>query len=109
MTPPRKGGSRPASASPSSDRRSARYGVEQIVVRSACPDDALLSILRRFVRGDLPTTVWWTEDLSAAPALDPFVEMGRQLLYDSRRWRDVRRGFAAVAPSLPTSGSIWPT
>lgn len=75
----------------------ARYGVEQIVVCSACPDEALLSLLRRFVRGDLPTTVWWTEDLSAAPALDPFVEVGRQLLYDSRRWRDVRRGIAAVA------------
>jgi glucose-6-phosphate dehydrogenase assembly protein OpcA len=74
----------------------ARYGVEQIVVRSGCPDEALLSILRRFVRGDLPTTVWWTEDLSAAPALEPFIEVGRQLLYDSRQWRDVPRGMAAV-------------
>jgi glucose-6-phosphate dehydrogenase assembly protein OpcA len=74
----------------------ARYGVEQIAVRSACPDQALLSILRRFVRGDLPTTVWWTEDLSAAAALEPFVEVGRQLLYDSRQWRDVARGAAAV-------------
>src|SRR5262249_28687710 len=42
----------------------ARYGVERIVVRSACPDGSLLSILRRLVRGDLPTSVWWTEDLS---------------------------------------------
>ena len=74
----------------------ARYGVEQIVVRSACPDQALLSILRRFVRGDLPTTVWWTEDLSAAPALEAFVEVGRQLLYDSRQWRDVARGVDAI-------------
>jgi len=78
----------------------ARYGVEQIVIRSACPDEALLSILRRFVRGDLPTTVWWTEDMSTAPALEAFIEVGRQLLYDSRRWRDVRRGFAAVTAAI---------
>src|SRR5712692_5173504 len=76
----------------------ARYGIEQILVRSACPDASLLSILRRFVRGDLPTTVWWTEDLSEAPPLGPILEVGRQLLYDSRRWRDVRRGVTALAP-----------
>jgi len=76
----------------------ARYGVEQIVVRSACPDAPLLSILHRFVRGDLPTTVWWTEDLSQAPPPGPLLAVGRQLLYDSRCWRDVRRGVAALAP-----------
>jgi glucose-6-phosphate dehydrogenase assembly protein OpcA len=76
----------------------ARYGVEEIVMRSACPDASLLSILRRFVRGDLPTTVWWTEDLSDAPPMEPFLQVGRQLLYDSRRWRDVGRGVAALAP-----------
>jgi glucose-6-phosphate dehydrogenase assembly protein OpcA len=75
----------------------ARYGVEQIVFRSACPDASLLSILRRFVRGDLPTTVWCTEDLSEQPPLPPLLEVGRQLLYDSRQWRDVRRGVAALA------------
>jgi glucose-6-phosphate dehydrogenase assembly protein OpcA len=74
----------------------ARYGVERIVVRSACPDEALLSILRRFLRGDLPTSVWWTEDMSAAPALEAFVEVGRQLVYDSRGWHDVAAGVAAV-------------
>src|SRR5262249_8651161 len=75
----------------------ARYGIEQIVFRSACPDAALLSILRRFVRGDLPTTVWCTDDLSLQPPLQPLLEVGRQLLYDSRRWRDGRRGLGAVA------------
>jgi glucose-6-phosphate dehydrogenase assembly protein OpcA len=78
----------------------ARYGIEQIVVRAACPDASLLSILRRFVRGDLPTTVWWTEDLSEATALGPFLAVGRQLLYDSRHWHDVRRGLAALAPVI---------
>jgi glucose-6-phosphate dehydrogenase assembly protein OpcA len=78
----------------------ARYGVEQIVVRSACPEASLLSILRRFVRGDLPTTVWWTEDLSNAPRLEPFVQIGRQLLYDSRGWRDVRRALTALWPAI---------
>ena len=76
----------------------ARYGVELIVVRSACAEASLPSIVRRFVRGDLPTTVWWTEDLSQLRPLDALVTMGRQLLYDSRRWRDVRRGVSALAP-----------
>jgi glucose-6-phosphate dehydrogenase assembly protein OpcA len=83
----------------------ARYGVEQIIVRAACPDASLLSILRRFVRGDLPTTVWWTEDLSKAPPLAPFLEVGRQLLYDSRKWRDVRRAVSMLAPVV-ASGRI---
>jgi glucose-6-phosphate dehydrogenase assembly protein OpcA len=76
----------------------ARYGVELIVVRSACPEPSLLSILRRFVRGDIPTSVWWTEDLSASAPADALLTVGRQLVYDSRRWRDVRRGIAALAP-----------
>ena len=76
----------------------ARYGVEQIVVRSACPEASLLSILRRVVRGDVPTTVWWTEDLSDGPPFDPLLTVGRQLLYDSRQWKDVSRGLAAVRP-----------
>jgi glucose-6-phosphate dehydrogenase assembly protein OpcA len=82
----------------------ARYAIEQIAVRSACPDASLLSILRRFVRGDLPTTVWWTEDLSQAPPREPFLAVGRQLLYDSRHWRDVRRGVAALAPVVDARG-----
>ncbi len=76
----------------------ARYGVEQIIVRSACADQSLPSILRRLIRGDVPTTVWWTEDLSERPPLDALITIGRQLLYDSRGWRDVRRGVAALAP-----------
>jgi len=76
----------------------ARYGVEQIVVRSACAEQSLPSILRGLVRGDVPTTVWWTEDLSERPPLDALILIGRQLLYDSRGWRDVGRGVAALAP-----------
>ena len=76
----------------------ARYGVEQIVVRSACPESPLLSILRRLVSGDVPTSVWWTEDLSDGPPFDPLLTVGRQLVYDSRQWRDVRRGLAAILP-----------
>jgi len=76
----------------------ARYGVEQIVVRSACPEASLLSILRRVVRGDVPTSVWWTEDLSEGAPFDPLLTIGRQLLYDSRQWKDVGRGLAAVVP-----------
>jgi glucose-6-phosphate dehydrogenase assembly protein OpcA len=77
---------------------SARYGVEQIVVRSACPGQSLLSILRRLVRGDVPTSVWWTEDLSARPPAGPLLTVGRQLVYDSGAWGDVPRGLAALSP-----------
>jgi len=76
----------------------ARYGVEEIVARSACAEASLPSIVRRFVRGDLPTTIWWTEDLSQAPPLGTLVTMCRQLLYDSRQWRDVARGVRTLAP-----------
>ena len=78
----------------------ARYGVEQIVIRSACSEAALPSIVRRLMLGDVPTSVWWTEDLSGTRPLAPLVTMGRQLLYDSRRWRDVRRAVLALAPLL---------
>ena len=67
----------------------ARYGVEQIVIRSACSEAALPSIVRRLMLGDVPTTVWWTEDFSGTRPLTSLVTMGRQLVYDSRRWRDV--------------------
>ena len=76
----------------------ARYGVELILVRSACPEPSLLSILRRFVRGDIPTSIWWTGDVSAAAPSDALLTVGRQLVYDSRRWRDVPCGIAAIAP-----------
>ena len=76
----------------------ARYGVEQIVARSACAEVALPSIVRRFIRGDLPTTVWWTEDLSQVAPLGALVTMGRQLLYDSRQWSDVAGGVRGIAP-----------
>jgi glucose-6-phosphate dehydrogenase assembly protein OpcA len=81
----------------------ARYAVEQVVVRSACAEASLPSIVRRFVRGDLPTTVWWTEDLSRASPLAALIAEGRQMLYDSRRWRDVRGGIRALAPLVTGS------
>ena len=78
----------------------ARYGVERIVIRSACSEAALPSIVRRLMLGDVPTSVWWTEDLSETRPFAPLVTMGRQLLYDSRRWHDVRLGVLALAPLL---------
>ena len=78
----------------------ARYGVERIVIRSACGEAALPSLVRHLILGDVPTSVWWTEDLSGTRPLAPLVTMGRQLLYDSRRWRDVRLGVLALAPFL---------
>jgi glucose-6-phosphate dehydrogenase assembly protein OpcA len=74
----------------------ARYGVEQIAVRSAGLDEALPSLVRRFVRGDLPISIWWAEDLSEAPLIAPILQMGRQLVYDSGRWQDVARGVTVL-------------
>jgi glucose-6-phosphate dehydrogenase assembly protein OpcA len=77
-----------------------RYAVEQVAIRSACGESSLPSIVRRLIRGDLPTSIWWTEDISQAQPLGALVTMGRQLVYDSRRWRSVPRGVRAVAPLL---------
>jgi glucose-6-phosphate dehydrogenase assembly protein OpcA len=94
-------------------RPTAKYAIEWIVVRSACADASLPSIVRRFVRGDVPTSVWWTEDVSRVPLRLALVETGRQLLYDSRRWRNLPAGIRGVAP-LVTSGRVdvadlnWP-
>ena len=78
----------------------ARHGVEQIAVRSQGLEQSLPSIVRRLVLGDLPTSVWWTEDLSQAPPLAALATMGRQFVYDSRQWRDVRAGISTVAGLL---------
>jgi glucose-6-phosphate dehydrogenase assembly protein OpcA len=85
----------------------ARYGIEQIAIRSACPAASLPSIVRRLVRGDLPTSVWWADDLSRV-APTPIVAMGRQLVYDSRQWRDVRRGVVALAPYVTSRDAVTP-
>lgn len=78
----------------------SRHAVEQIAVRSRCADASLPSIVRRFTLGDLPTSVWWTGDLSPASPLVAMATLGRQFCYDSGRWRDVRAGFAMMAGLL---------
>lgn len=74
----------------------SRRGVEQITIRSKCAATSLPSIVRRFVLGDLPTSVWWTEDISQAAPPAALVTMGRQFVYDSADWRDVDGGWAAL-------------
>jgi glucose-6-phosphate dehydrogenase assembly protein OpcA len=86
----------------------ARYGIEQIAMRSACSATSLPSIIRRLVRGDLPTSLWWADDLSRLAPATPIVAMGRQLVYDSRGWRDVRRGVAALAPFVTRRDEFTP-
>jgi glucose-6-phosphate dehydrogenase assembly protein OpcA len=75
-----------------------RYGIEQISVRLASSDASLPSVVRSLVRGDVPTSIWWTEDFSMIPPVPALVSMGRQLIYDSRGWADVRRGVLALGP-----------
>lgn len=74
----------------------ARYGIEQIAVHSACAEASLPSIVRRLMLGDLPTSLWWTEDLSTVFPIDALVTMSRQLLYDSRQWRNVGNSVLAL-------------
>lgn len=76
----------------------ARYGVEEIAVQASCADASLPSIVRRLARGDVPTSVWWAEDLSQVPPVPALVSMGRQLLYDSSAWRDVRSAVLSLTP-----------
>jgi glucose-6-phosphate dehydrogenase assembly protein OpcA len=80
-----------------------RYGVEVISVAVACLDESLPSILRAVTRGDVPTTLWLTGDLSAASPAMPLVEMSRQMVYDSRRWKDLAHGFQSLAHLLDAS------
>jgi len=82
---------------------SARYGVEAIAVRVVCAEQSIPSIVARLIRGGLPTTLWWTGDLSrgAPPAI--LTALARQLLYDSASWRDVSGGLGAVAEVLGRS------
>jgi glucose-6-phosphate dehydrogenase assembly protein OpcA len=77
-----------------------RHAVEQIAIRSRCGEESLPSIVRRLILGDVPTSVWWTEDLSQSPPLTTLVTMGRQLVYDSRQWVDVPAGVARLAGLL---------
>jgi glucose-6-phosphate dehydrogenase assembly protein OpcA len=75
----------------------ARYGVEQIAIRAACGEASLPSIVHRVTLGGLPTTVWWSGDLSDNPEPSgPLSGLGRQFLFDSRLWSDVDRGVDAV-------------
>jgi hypothetical protein len=57
----------------------ARHAVEQIAIRSRCAEASLPSIVRRLTFGDVPTSVWWTGDLSQSALLIALVTMGRQL------------------------------
>ncbi|MQA28292.1 MAG: hypothetical protein GEU82_00425 [Luteitalea sp.] len=77
-----------------------RYGVEVIAVDEVCAEASVPSIVRRLTRGDVPTTVWWTADLSRARPPDPMVETGRQFLYDSTGWAEVRLGAARATAIL---------
>lgn len=83
----------------------AQYAIEEVVVRSACAEASLPSILRRILRGGVPTAVWWAEDLSRVPPMLEVTRLGRLLVYDSRQWRDVPGGMKALARLVePTSG-----
>lgn len=78
----------------------ARYGVEHIAVRSGCTAASLPSLVRSLALGDVPTTVWWMDDVCDWPPFTELMTMARQVVYDSRTWRDVRAGALAVSAIL---------
>ncbi len=78
----------------------ARYAVEQVSVRSSCGESSLPSIVRRLIRGDLPTTIWCPGDLSKRPPLGAIVAEARQLIYDSRQWSDIGVGSRAIVDAI---------
>lgn len=82
--------SRPGAAARSSIR--PRYGIEFIAVRAVCASRSIPSLVRRLLRGGVPTTIWCLDDLCRGP-LSPVSRMGRQLIYDSAVFRDVPAGF----------------
>jgi len=91
----------------------ARYGVEQIAVRARCTSASLPSIVRGLSLGSLPTIVWWTDDLSRSTPLHDIMTMGRQLVFDSRRWQSAHAGarvaltVARRAPHLDLRDVNW--
>jgi hypothetical protein len=70
-----------------------RYGVEMIRLTTSCSEASMPSIMRGLVRGNVPTSVWCGEDLSAVPPVPPFLSQADQFIYESQGWRDPRRGF----------------
>src|SRR5262245_35584610 len=91
----------------------AQYAVEVIAIHSACDEQPLASIVRRLVRGDVPTSLWWTEDISETAPFRELLPMTRQLVYDSRDWRDAPRAVAILsrlrssAPRLDLADTNW--
>jgi glucose-6-phosphate dehydrogenase assembly protein OpcA len=85
-----------------------RYGIEMITVAVACIDESLPSILRAITRGDVPTTIWLTGDLSVATPAMPLIEISRQMIYDSGRWKDLALGFQCVAGLLEAAHPAAP-
>lgn len=81
---------------------SAEYGVEVIAVSIPSAEPSISSIVRSLARGDVPTTVWWTDDLSQETPPESLVRTARQFIYDSSGWRDAQAGIRAAAAIVNT-------
>jgi glucose-6-phosphate dehydrogenase assembly protein OpcA len=78
----------------------AGCGLEFIRVHTACADRSIPSIVGRLAIGGVPTTVWWTDDLSRMAPPPAIATLGRQLIYNSALWQDVQAGVAAAVTLL---------
>jgi len=88
------------------DRAATPYGVEKIVVRSSCTEASLPSIVRRLARGDLPTSLWWTEDVSRIGPFAPLVAMSRSSCSTAAAGATSRPAFERWRRSWPMPASI---
>jgi glucose-6-phosphate dehydrogenase assembly protein OpcA len=77
-----------------------RYGLEMIAVHAECADRSLPSIVGRLAIGNVPTSVWWAGDLSEPTPPSAIATLGRQLVYDSALWQDMKSGVATAAAVL---------
>ena len=76
---------------------SNRFGAELIAIDAEYADVAMGSIVLTLARGDVPTTIWWADDLSSDALPAALFGQARQLVYDSALWQDVPAGMRRLA------------
>jgi glucose-6-phosphate dehydrogenase assembly protein OpcA len=82
----------------------SQFGVEHISLTT--PDrEAVPSLLRKLVIGNLPTTLWWAASHPPhARVVERLATLARQFIYDSGVFSDPVEGMRAIAPLVSQPG-----
>lgn len=76
----------------------AQFGVEHVTLTSG-NHEAIPSLLRRLIVGELPTSICWgASTLPSARTIQDLAPLGRQFVYDSSVWPNPLESIRAVAP-----------